>query len=102
MELEDVACRVAMLRTGDSHVELFEYESPVAGEMDPNRPVCDRGYTHICLLVTDMDVEYERLQRGGMRFHCPPMQLGRRAKVTYGRDLDGNVIELLEYLRPSE
>jgi hypothetical protein len=35
-----------------------------------------------------------------MRFHCPPQNLGE-SRVTYGRDPDGNVIELLESLDPA-
>ncbi|MEE9279833.1 MAG: VOC family protein [Myxococcota bacterium] len=101
MALEGVACRIAMLRLGSNHLELFEFDSPAPRAADPNRPVCDHGYTHVCLSVTDMDAEYERLKQAGMRFHCPPIQLGRRARVTYGRDPDGNVVELLEYLEPA-
>jgi glyoxylase I family protein len=98
MELEDVSTRAVMLSLGTSLLELFEFESPTATPSDPNRPVCDHGYTHICLDVTEIEAEYERLEKAGMRFHCPPMQLGRRTKVTYGRDPDGNVIELYERL----
>jgi predicted enzyme related to lactoylglutathione lyase len=49
--------------------------------------------------VTDMEAEYERLGQAGMRFHCPPMQISRSTKVTYGRDPDGNVIELYERVK---
>jgi hypothetical protein len=59
------------------------------------RPVCDHGITHLCLNVTDIDKEYERLNAAGMRFHCPPQHMGA-LKATYGRDPDGNVVELLE------
>lgn len=98
MALEGVAVRVVMLRLGESLLELFEFQSPRPAATEPDRPVCDHGFTHICLSVTDMDAEYGRLSRAGMHFHCPPLQLGRRAKVTYGRDPDGNVVELLELL----
>jgi len=30
-----------------------------------------------------------------MRFHCPPQDVGD-LRATYGRDPDGNVVELLE------
>jgi catechol 2,3-dioxygenase-like lactoylglutathione lyase family enzyme len=99
MDLEDVSVRAIMLRVGDTLLELFEYDSPTPAPGDRNRPVCDHGITHICLDVTDMAAEYERLEGAGMRFHCPPMQLGRSTKVTYGRDPDGNVIELYERLK---
>ncbi len=98
MALDDVACRIAMLRIGESRIELFEFHSPAPVSASGNRPVCDHGITHVALAVTDIDAEYERLRSAGMHFHCPPVQLGRRAKATYGRDPDGNVVELLEYL----
>ena len=96
MELDGVAFRVAMLRLGTSQLELFEFDSPVPTPSDPNRPVCDHGITHICLSVTDIDSEYERLERAGMRFHCPPVDFGGGTVATYGRDPDGNVVELYE------
>jgi catechol 2,3-dioxygenase-like lactoylglutathione lyase family enzyme len=96
MELDGVAFRVAMLRLGTSQLELFEFDSPAPIPGDPNRPVCDHGITHICLSVTDIDSEYERLERAGMRFHCPPVDFGGGVSATYGRDPDGNVVELYE------
>ena len=102
MALDDVACRIAMLRIGESRIELFEFHSPAPRSASPDRPVCDHGITHVALSVTDIDSEYERLRSAGMRFHCPPVQLGGRAKATYGRDPDGNVVELLEYLEQAE
>ena len=64
---------------------------------DPNRPVCDHGITHIAFEVDDLDAEYDRLKAAGMRFHCPPQNLGV-SRVTYGRDPDGNVLELWQSL----
>lgn len=93
--LKDSSSRMIMLRIGEMHLELFQYSSPEPKTMDPNRPVADHGYTHICMSVTDVDAEYERLVAGGMKFHCPPQSMGGTIKATYGRDPDGNVIELL-------
>ena len=94
--LEGSAARAAMLRAGNAHIELFQYTSPEPGRLDPERPVCDHGITHICLDVVDVDAEYERLRAAGMRFHCPPQDLGPDVRTTYGRDPDGNVLELQE------
>jgi catechol 2,3-dioxygenase-like lactoylglutathione lyase family enzyme len=99
MRLKDVTTRAVMLNTGNGMIELFQFDSPIPKPTDPDRPVCDHGYTHICLDVTDIQSEYERLKEGGMIFHCPPMQLGKYTIVTYGRDPDGNVIELYESLK---
>jgi catechol 2,3-dioxygenase-like lactoylglutathione lyase family enzyme len=97
--LRDSSARAALLQTGNAMIELFEYDSPRPSPGDPERPVCDHGITHICLDVTDLDAEYERLGSAGMTFHCPPQDLGDGIRTTYGRDPDGNVIELQEVER---
>jgi catechol 2,3-dioxygenase-like lactoylglutathione lyase family enzyme len=94
--LNDSAAKVALLRLENAFIELFEYESPRPKQGDPNRPVCDHGITHLCVEVTDIDAEYERLTEAGMVFHTEPVAGGRGVRATYGRDPDGNVIELLE------
>jgi glyoxylase I family protein len=98
--LEDSSTRLVMLKAGNAMIELFEYQSPPPKPGDPNRPVCDHGITHVCLDVTDLDAEYERLMAAGMVFHCPPQDLGSEIRTTYGRDPDGNVLELQEVLEP--
>ncbi len=98
--LEGSSARLAMLRAGNAHLELFQYASPPPKPGDPDRPVSDHGITHLCLDVQDLDSEYERLKAAGMRFHCPPQQLGADVRTTYGRDPDGNVLELQEVLNP--
>ncbi len=94
--LRDSSARIVMLRVGNACVELFEYQTPDPKPGEPRRPVCDHGITHLCLQVTAIDAEYERLKAAGMEFHCPPQHVGEDIQVTYGRDPDGNVVELLE------
>ena len=96
--LQQSSARAVMLHAGNAIIELFEYASPTPRPGDPRRPVADHGITHICLDVTDLDAEYERLRKAGMTFHCPPQDLGTGLRTTYGRDPDGNVIELQEVL----
>jgi catechol 2,3-dioxygenase-like lactoylglutathione lyase family enzyme len=98
--LSGSSAQFAMLRAGNTFIELFQYASPAPSAGDPNRPVCDHGITHICLDVTDVDAEYQRLTAAGMHFHCPPQDLGG-ARTTYGRDPDGNVVELQEIVDPA-
>jgi len=93
--LRDSAARLAMLKLGNACIELFEYSSPPPRPGDPARPACDHGITHLCLDVRDIEAEYERLKAAGMTFHCPPLNMGG-VSATYGRDPDGNIVELLE------
>ncbi len=97
--LKDSACRQAMLKLGNAYLEFFQYESPTPEPGDPERPVCNHGYTHFCIDVTDIDAEYERLKAAGVKFNCPPPEFeGGPIRATYGRDPDGNVIEIQEIL----
>jgi catechol 2,3-dioxygenase-like lactoylglutathione lyase family enzyme len=100
-QLDPTAARVVMLRAGNAMLELFQYTAPEPREADPTRRLCDRGITHFCLDVDDIDAEYERLSAAGMRFHCAPVDYGT-VKCTYGRDPDGNVIELQEVKSPED
>jgi len=105
--LKDSAGRSALLRLAprdneeDSRraevmVEFLEFESPEPAPLDPNRRVCESGIAHMCFVVDDCQADYERLVKAGMDFHCPPMGGGTGARLAYGRDPDGNIIELLE------
>jgi catechol 2,3-dioxygenase-like lactoylglutathione lyase family enzyme len=89
------AARGAMLRAGTCYVEMFEYEAPEPRQASPLDPQ-DKGYTHFCLDVTDIEQEYERLKGLGMTFaHPGPVDMGY-VKSLYGRDPEGNIIEIQE------
>jgi catechol 2,3-dioxygenase-like lactoylglutathione lyase family enzyme len=90
------SARHIMLRKGNAYFEIFQYHSPQPAAGDPARRVCDPGIAHFCFDVTDVDGEYERLLAAGMSFHCPPQDAGAGIRTTYGRDPDGNVVELQE------
>ena len=103
---DDVAClitgvkrssaKVAMLKCDNLIVELIQYVKPETRIGDRCEPFT-RGYTHICLEVTDIDAEYERLSAHGMTFHSPPPpREDRDFRAIYGRDPEGNLIELQE------
>jgi catechol 2,3-dioxygenase-like lactoylglutathione lyase family enzyme len=94
--LHDSAVRMVMLRTSNAFLELFEFTHPVGKAGDPRRPVCDQGITHICVAVSDLEAEYGRLKAAGMAFHCPPQDAPGIGRATYGRDPDGNIVELLQ------
>lgn len=101
LALEGARGKVALLQRGTLQLELFEFIDPPPREKDPNYSVADRGISHFCIEVEDLDTLYDRLHKAGVRFHCPPVEFVGEAKATYGRDPDGNVFELLE-LTPGE
>lgn len=87
------AARGAMLRAGTCYMELFQYSAPEPESTRPLQPY-DKGYTHFCVDVTDIDSEFERLKKVGMTFNEPaPIDVGH-VKTIYGRDPEGNLIEI--------
>ena len=98
--LKNSSVRTALLRAGNTFVEIFQYLNPVGKDSIPNRPACDAGITHICFDVINVDEEYERLLDTGITFHTPPVDVGGVVRTTYGRDPDGNIFELQEIIAP--
>ena len=96
--LTDSSVRTALLRAGNTFVEIFQYLNPVGTNSIPNRPACDAGITHICFDVINVDDEYQRLRDAGIEFHTPPVDVGGVVRTTYGRDPDGNIFELQEII----
>lgn len=93
--LKDSACRFAMLQAGSARLEIFQFEAPTPKSAEPNRPVCDHGFTHVGFTVDDIDAAYEQFKAGGMTFHSPPQDMGG-GRIAYGRDPDGNVVEIMK------
>lgn len=97
MALTDTAAKAVMLRTGNSFIEFFEFASPPPKAVVGDRPVNDHGITHLCIAVDDAVAECARLEKLGLRLHCPPSPHSDSPLAgTYARDPDGNVIEILE------
>lgn len=88
--------RVVMLRHGDHRLELFEYEKPIPSPDIPDRQNADLGISHVSFEVKDIDNEFARLREAGMPFQSEPVAQGN-IKNAYGRDPDGNLIELIEF-----
>ncbi len=96
--LPDSTAKYVMIQLGGFYVEVFEFVAPLGVPVHPR--MCDIGLTHLCLYCDDVFAEYERLRGLGMEFNCPPG--GEAAtRATYGRDCDGNVVELLQIIDPS-
>ena len=75
--LEDSSSKVAMIRLGETRIEIFQYESPSPSPRRLELRVCDHGITHICLAVSRIDEEVARLREVGVEFNADPVDLGR-------------------------
>lgn len=95
-DLEEAGYKVAMLRKGNSCIELFEFTGDNVPTADPKRPVNKHGITHICLAASDYEADYKMLEEAGVVFNTEPNGAAP-GRWVYGRDPFGNVIELLEH-----
>lgn len=96
MDLEQAGYKVAMLRKGNSCIEVFEFTGDDVPAGDAKRPVNQHGITHICLAADEYEKDYEMLREAGVVFNTEPNGEAPQRWV-YGRDPFGNVIELLEH-----
>ena len=94
--VKGTSARVGHLKQSNILIELFEFGSVDVEAQEPNRPVVNHGYTHICFAVTDIQTEYKRLCKAGVRFHHEPLEVAPNVFSAYGRDPFGNVIEIEE------
>lgn len=102
LDMKGVTGRAAMMRTGNTYIELIEFITPKGRPHGPDWSLADHGHTHIALIVDDVDAEYQRMKAAGMHFFAPPLHSpGRASAATYGVDPDGNRIELMEMNDPS-
>jgi catechol 2,3-dioxygenase-like lactoylglutathione lyase family enzyme len=93
----ETAGRVVMIANGSSRLEIFEYRKPVPRPDIPGRANADLGIAHFCVEVRDIEKEYARLVALGMKFQSPLVQQTPTIKLAYGRDPDGNLIELIDF-----
>jgi len=91
--------RVVLLRAGTCFLEVFGYITPKGRDGAPLRPH-DHGYTHFCVDVVDVVAECKRLEALGMTFANPEPVTYGDVRTVYGKDPDGNIIEVQEILQP--
>ena len=95
--LTGAALRVVELDAGDGRLlELIEYRSPPGRVLEASP--ADVGAHHVAFVVDDIGAAHERLSAAGVRFTCPPQEIGggpfEGTWTTYCFDPDGLVVEL--------
>lgn len=94
LQVKDSAARFALIKVGKAYMEIFEFKTPLPTGC--RRRSIDFGIAHLCFQVDDVDAEYRRMKGLGMRFHSKPVVFEDGSKYVYGRDIDDNIVELLE------
>jgi len=95
--LKNVDVSYAMLSGWGGRIELFQYHSPKGEPYPADKPVSDKGITHIAFQVEDIDGLYEKLVGRGIRFNSPPQVLREGVKAAYFHDPDGVTLEIIQY-----
>jgi len=86
-----------MMQGANTYLEIWQYLTPPSTTTPEQYVASDRGYRHVCFLVTDFDAMLEKFLAAGGSL-IKPLGSGRPggAKIHYCRDPFGNIIELLE------
>ena len=86
-----------MMQGANTYLEIWQYLTPPTDANPADYVASDRGYRHVCFLVTDFDAMLEKFLAAGGSL-IKPLGNGRPggAKIHYCRDPFGNIIELLE------
>lgn len=98
--LKDVNVTTIKLAAPDGNlIELLYFHSHPR-KFKKIKQACDIGITHFAIAVDDLNEEYNRLLKAGIKFNAPPQQSpDGYAKVTFCRDPDENLIELVQVLQ---
>jgi len=73
-------------------MEILQFIDPATPQSTKEREPTSLGYS-FSLEVSDIEVEYQRLQALGVEFFSAPVKLGRFIQA-YARDIDGNIFSL--------
>ena len=98
--LKGVQVRTVKMAADDGNlIELLFYSSHPENP-DKIRPINQIGCSHVAFTVENLDEEYKRLAKAGIRFNAPPQHSpDGYAKVTFCKDPDGSHVELVEVLK---
>lgn len=81
---------------GGGGIELLDFQSPSPVEMPPRAPA-ECGLTHMAFQVDDIERTYGDLVAAGISFNAPPQDSpDGKARVTFCRDPEGNLVEIVE------
>lgn len=98
--VKNICVRTVKMSDGNGGmIELLKYMSHDYGKINRVN-VIDSGISHFALTVENLDDLYIKMVLGGVTFNAPPQfSPDGYAKVTFCKDPDGNLIELVEVLK---
>jgi catechol 2,3-dioxygenase-like lactoylglutathione lyase family enzyme len=98
--LKNVKVRTVKMiaKEGSTLIELLEYRSH-KGKQRENYEIFDLGASHLAFTVDNLDKEYKRLKKAGVKFiSAPRVSPDGKAKVAFCQDPNYVPVELVEEL----
>jgi len=94
-KIPGIGLEIALLRVGDSYVELLKYE-------DRPVPQGKAPLGHFALQVDDIETVLEALSRNGVKIPggTPQVVFDGQARIFFINGPDGEVVELFQYILP--
>ena len=96
--IEAVPAKIAFLKHGDFHLELFQIENaaPLPEERrHPNLDICTHGTKHIAFAVPDVREFIDGMKKRGVDIAMDVNMMEDKA-MAFIRDNSGNLIEVVE------
>lgn len=98
LTIDVVPARIAFLKHGDFHIELFQIEGATPLPDDrryPNRDICTHGTKHIAFAVDNVPGFIAALKKHGVDIAMDVSMMEGKA-MAFIRDNSGNLIEIVE------
>ena len=96
LRLRGVRLHATFLERDGFRIELLHYDSPRSPASAPARTMNDLGFTHLSVMVADIDDALARLERAGTKVERDTrIEVGGRTVAAMFRDPDGLLIELV-------
>ena len=95
LDFPEQQMQLVYVEKNGSKIELFGYMKLVdILERNTHNPVV--GFTHLALLVDDLNQTVSELKNNGVTFDVEPMDAKGDVRIAFFKDPDGNAIELIE------
>lgn len=99
LALKDASVRTIKMAADDGNLIELLYFQFHSAKPKKDKKIYETGLSHISFTVENIEKEYKRLSRAGVRFNSPPeASPDGYARVAFCKDPEGNLVELVEAL----
>lgn len=95
-ELPGIPCRVHYVKSGGITIELIGYPNTDVLGSSERRPMNQRGFTHMTLIVDNIDAVVERVLKFGGQVHPQTKIDSQFGPIIFCTDPDGVRVELFQ------